>query len=86
MTLLTIHSVNKNPITRPNDIAIAFYYTEKMYEEIQYSKEMGFENWLSNVGGFVGIFLGYSMMQFPELIIWIFDLLHQRKYKTWRGK
>ena len=86
MSLLTIHSVNKNPITRPNDIAIAFYYTEKMYEEIQYSREMGFENWLSNVGGFVGIFLGYSMMQFPELIIWIFDLLHQRKYKTWRGK
>ena len=26
------------------------------------------ETFISNIGGFVGIFLGYSMMQFPQLL------------------
>ena len=44
-------------------------YDETMYEEIEYSKDFGVESFISNVGGFVGIFLGYSMMQFPELLV-----------------
>lgn len=86
MLLLASDSINYKPATRVKDMSIAFYYTEKMYEEIQYTKAMGFESWLSNVGGFVGIFLGYSMMQFPELIIWIFDVFYQRKCGILKGK
>lgn len=86
MSLLAMNSVNPNTVIQPNDIAISFHYKEKMYEEVQYSKAMEFESWLSNVGGFVGIFLGYSMMQFPELAVWIFHLFHERKYKILGGK
>ena len=68
MLVLSIDSINNNPAPILKDIAIKFIYTEKIYEEIQYIKAIEFENWLSNVGGFVGIFLGYSMMQFPELL------------------
>ena len=50
------------------EVAIRFDYKETMYEEIEYSKDFGVESFLSNVGGFVGIFLGYSIMQFPELL------------------
>ena len=69
MLVLTIDSINSNPIPIPDDIAIKFIYNDKDYEEIQYIRALGFENWLSNVGGFVGIFLGYSMMQIPEFLL-----------------
>ena len=78
--VLSIDSINNNPIPIPDDIAIKFIYTEKMYEEIQHIKALGFENWLSNVGGFVGIFLGYSMMQFPEFLLLFADVF----YRKWR--
>ena len=81
MRVLSIDSVNHNPIPVPDDIAIKFYYTEKVYEEIQYIQAIAFENWLSNVGGFVGIFLGYSMMQVPEFLL-IFANLFDRKRRT----
>ena len=78
MILMSIDSINYEPAPRPKDISIAFFYTEKTYEEIQYSRMMGFESWLSNVGGFSGIFLGYSMMQIPNFLVWIISLFHQK--------
>ena len=54
--------------TNVDDLSrITFIYEEKYYEEITYSKDFGFESFWSGMGGFVGIFLGYSMMQFPDL-------------------
>ena len=50
------------------EFAIKFFYTQQHYEQIQYSKSFGGESFISNVGGFIGIFLGYSMMQLPELL------------------
>ena len=35
-------------------------------------EDFNFESFWSGIGGFVGIFLGYSMMQFPEALIYIF--------------
>ena len=83
---MSIDSINHNPIPIPDDIAIKFLYTEKMYEEIRYIKAIGFENWLSNVGGFVGIFLGYSMMQFPEFLLFFANVLNHERKKQFRGK
>ena len=59
-----------------NQAVIKFFYQEKYYEEIKYSKAFDVEGFISNLGGFVGIFLGYSLMQLPGLlgrfIIWSF--------------
>ena len=82
MLVLSIDSINNNPLPIPDDIAIRFIYTEKMYEEIRYIKELGFENWLSNVGGFVGIFLGYSMMQFPEFLLLFANAFNRKRLKS----
>ena len=68
MMVLTIDSTINHPSFIPKDISIQFIYTEKIYEEIKYLRAIGFGNWLSNVGGYVGIFLGYSMMQLPEFL------------------
>ena len=78
MNLLGIDSINYEPDPQPRDTSIAFIYTEKTYEEITYSRMMGFDGWLSNVGGFIGIFLGYSMMQAPELLIFVIDFFRAK--------
>lgn len=85
MLVLTIDSINNNPDPTPSDISIQFFYTEKIYEEIKYLRAIGFENWLSNVGGFVGIFLGYSMMQIPEFIL-LFANSQRKRRCNWSGK
>ena len=86
MLVLTIDSVNSNPNPIPKDIAIKFIYSGKSYAEIQYTKAIGFESWLSNVGGFVGIFLGYSMMQAPEFLVFISSILNYERKKKFKGK
>ena len=48
MILMSLDSINYEPTPKPKDISIAFFYTEKTYEEIQYNRMMGFESWLSN--------------------------------------
>lgn len=58
----------KEEKNRFNDPRILFNYGETSYQEIQNTKNFGFESFLSGVGGFVGIFLGYSILQFPELL------------------
>ena len=86
MLVLTIDSVNNNPNPKPMDIAIKFIYTEKVYEEIVYIRAIGFESWLSNVGGFVGIFLGYSIMQFPEFLFFFVTVFNYERRYHFRGK
>ena len=85
MLVLTIDSVDNNPDPMPEDIAIKFVYSEKIYEEIQYKKAIGFESWLSNVGGFVGIFLGYSIMQVPEFLALFAAILKTGRRQRIRG-
>ena len=86
MLLLSIDFINSEPSPRPKDIAIKFTFTESTYEEIKYNKMMGFEGWLFNVGGFVGIFLGYSMLQVPEILVYIIDFMRGQKYKSFGSK
>ena len=50
------------------DIIISFLYTDRFYETVEYERSFGFESFWSGVGGFVGIFLGYSMMQVNWLL------------------
>ena len=45
-----------------------YFDYDKFYEEISQAKDFGVQDFVSNLGGFIGIFLGYSMMQIPELL------------------
>lgn len=86
MNLLSIDSVNHEPSPKPNDISMQFFYLEKTYEEIRYYKMMEFESWLSNVGGFIGIFLGYSLMQIPEFLVYTIGYFRKKKYSFCKSK
>ena len=85
MLVLAIDSINNKPSPVPKDIAIQFIYSAKIYEEIKYVNAMNFDNWLGNVGGFVGIFLGYSMMQFPEFLLLIAATFNTKARSLWTG-
>ena len=37
-------------------------------KEIEEIKDFGFEDFVSDLGGFIGIFLGFSMLQIPQLL------------------
>ena len=53
---------------KSDEIQITFNYQDQYYQELEYLPDFDLETFISNIGGFVGIFLGYSMMQFPELL------------------
>ena len=45
-----------------------FEYIDDEYQEIEYLISFGAESLISNLGGFIGIFLGCSLMRLPELL------------------
>ena len=49
-------------------IHLEIAYLDKYHEEILQVKAFGFQDFVSGLGGFIGIFLGYSMMQIPQLL------------------
>ena len=57
------HLVNNKDVS-----LIKLEYRERHYQEIKYAEDFGFESFWSGLGGYVGIFLGYSLLQIPELL------------------
>ena len=55
-------------MTEKHKMLMKISYMDKYYQEIKYSENFGLESVISNVGGFVGIFLGSSMMQLPQIL------------------
>merc|ERR1719361_377879 len=60
--------VNKDLPQENDEFKIIIQYTEDVYQNIENSKGTSFETFFSGVGGFVGIFCGYSIMQIPETL------------------
>ena len=56
------------PNGNSKELAIRVGYPKRTFKEIVNRKAFNFEAFWSGVGGFVGIFLGYSLMQLPEII------------------
>ena len=64
----TLVIVNNNMPQEYDEFQIIVRYTEDVYQKIENSRDISFETYFSGVGGFVGIFCGYSILQFPELM------------------
>ena len=79
MTISSKYDREKN--NKWDEPCLKFIYTEEVYQEIQNSRNFGFESFLSGVGGFVGIFLGYSMLQLPQLILSLADGIRRYRKK-----
>ena len=59
----------KNPENDPSSFLLVVNYLEEMYQEIVNHRDFDMEMLGSSVGGFVGMFLGYSLWQCPEMIL-----------------
>ena len=66
---------------------IKLIYMDENYQEIVNTQDFGFESFWSGVGGFVGIFLGYSLLQFPDVmetfLVWCSLKLAVMKSRHW---
>ena len=49
-------------------LKLTLTYSADQFQEIQNERNFGFEALFSGTGGFVGIFLGYSLLQVPDLL------------------
>ena len=49
-------------------ITFRINYMDDSYQETENFRDFNFESFFSSLGGFIGIFLGYSMLQIPELL------------------
>ena len=68
------------------DPQIKFIYTDSHYAQIANTENYGFESFVSGVGGFVGIFLGYSILQLPELLSLLPTLFRKFREHCKKGK
>ena len=53
-------------IEKDNVTEFQIVYKTKSYQEIENIEEFGLESFFSATGGFIGIFMGYSLLQLPE--------------------
>ena len=77
--------INAYQTTKPTEslinqsiFEITIKYPEKTYYEITNNQAFGFESFWSSVGGFVGIFLGFSLLQLPEFIIGVMRRINDK--------
>ena len=66
-------TVNRDGQNHGDDLRLEFVYMSTEYKEITNTQSFGFESFVSGLGGFVGIFLGYSILQLPELLESVFS-------------
>ena len=60
---------------KPKNLALKFIYMDDIYEEIVNKRNFDLENFGYAVGGFIGMFLGISLLQVPEVLgAWISTL------------
>ena len=71
---------------RKEDPQITFLYEEIDYEELENTKNFDFASFVSGVGGFIGIFLGYSILQIPDLIVLMPSLMFNLKRSINKGE
>ena len=78
-SIVTFQEKAKNHEKDPNSFVLVFNYLEEMYQEIRNEKDFDMEMFWSSVGGFIGMFLGYSLWQCPEM-------LFSCKFLQWKKK
>ena len=61
-------------------------YKQKYYEEIQYAQDFTVDSFISNVGGFIGMFLGYSLVQLPDFLLGFVGTFEMIKKRLSTGK
>ena len=78
--------VNKDLPQEKDELKIVIRYTEDVYQKIENVEAISLLAFFAQWGGFVGIFLGYSFLQIPELITDARNYFGSKDKKTEEGK
>ena len=54
---------------------VEVHFKSPNYKEVTQIKDFCLESWVGNVGGYIGLFLGYSISQLPEFIGYVINKL-----------
>ena len=77
---------NRESSIKGEDPRMTILYKESEYEELSNTKSFDFASFVSGVGGFIGIFLGYSILQIPGLLELVPSLLISLKRNIKEGE
>ena len=61
-------TLQKDTFIGDGKMEVSIIYLTSQYQEVINIPDFGFDSMFSGIGGFVGIFLGYSFLQATELI------------------
>ena len=68
-----------------NIFEVMLEFTDATYMEIEQVRDYGLQDVVGDIGGYLGLFLGFALLQIPEvlftLICWIEDLIHEKQRK-----
>lgn len=78
--------VNKDLPQHKDELKIVIRYTEDTYQKIENIEAMSLLVLFGQWGGFVGIFLGYSFLQIPQLMTDAKNYFNSKNKKTKEGK
>ena len=70
----------------PHQFYVKIIYTESFYQEIRNDRAFSFVSLFSTAGGYLGLFLGYSLLQIPELLKDAFTFLRDFKLTSTIGR
>ena len=65
-----------------NVILLELQYMKQHYQEIDNVRDFDLNSFWSSVGGFVGIFLGYSLLRFPDVMEMILQWFQTKAGQT----
>ena len=57
---------------------VLVHYPNLKYRQIAHVQEYDVENLFGNIGGYIGLFLGYSLINFPRFVISSFDIIRKK--------
>jgi hypothetical protein len=66
-------------------ITISVVFVDDTYREIRRVRAFDLNALIGNIGGYIGIFVGYSILLFPDMILTIlrsFGKYHEKKYSV----
>ena len=73
------YNLNYKGYDKPDLLKLRFRFPENQYQEIQNLRNFPMDSLWANIGGYVGMFCGYSLIQTPSLILAIIKLISKSR-------
>ena len=61
--------------TRDKSVKLSIVFRNQDYKEIRHQRDFDFESLVGNIGGYVGLLLGFALWQIPDAIKLIVDII-----------